>query len=60
MEIVVAPNTNFVRSGILIRFIMNLGHGLGRVLVGRNLNKSLRLPTSTTRVVGTPRWCLLI
>ncbi len=60
MEIVVAPNINFVGGGILIGFITNLGHGSGMVLMGRNLNKSSRLPTSTNGIVGTPKWCLLI
>jgi hypothetical protein len=60
VEIVVTPNTNFVKGGVLIGLIMNLGYGLGKVSVGRNLNKSSILPTSTIGVVGTPRWCLLI
>jgi len=40
MEIVVAPNTNFVKVGVLIGSATNLGHGLGKVLVGRNLSKN--------------------
>jgi hypothetical protein len=34
----VAPNANVVRGGVLIRSIVNLGSGSGRVLVGRNLS----------------------
>jgi hypothetical protein len=55
VEIVVAPNTNFVKGGILIGFATNLGCESGRVSKGRNLNRSSRLPTTITRVVGTPQ-----
>jgi hypothetical protein len=54
VEIVVAPNTNSIKGGILIGFVMNLGCGSGGVLVGRNLSKSSRLLIATTKVVGTP------
>jgi hypothetical protein len=54
VEMVVAPNTNVARGGILIRYVVNLGHGLGRVSAGRNLNWSSGLPTTTIGVVGTP------
>jgi hypothetical protein len=47
MEIVVAPNTNFIKVGILIGFATNLGHGLSGVLAGRNLNRNLGLPATT-------------
>jgi hypothetical protein len=39
MEIVVALNTNFVRGGILIGSVLNLGCGLNEVLAGRDLNR---------------------
>jgi hypothetical protein len=50
----VAPNTNIVRSGILIGSVTNLGNGFGGVSIGRNLSWSSALLTSTTKVVGTP------
>jgi hypothetical protein len=51
---VVAPNTNVVKGGVLIGYTTNLGRGLGGVSIGRNFNKSFGLPTATTGVVGTP------
>jgi hypothetical protein len=54
VETIVAPNTNFVRGGVLIGSIVNLGHGSRRVSTRRNLNRSLGLLT-TIRVVGTPQ-----
>jgi hypothetical protein len=53
VEIILAPNTNFVRGKVLIGFATNLGCGLGGVLMGRNLKKSLGIPIATIRVVGT-------
>jgi hypothetical protein len=41
VEIVVTPNTNFVKGEILIGSTTNLGHGLNRVLAKRNLSGSL-------------------
>jgi hypothetical protein len=55
VEIVVAPTTNFVRSGILIKYVANLGHGLGRVSTKRNLSKSLGILVTTIGIVGTPQ-----
>jgi hypothetical protein len=54
VETIVAPNKFFVRSGVLTKFLLNLGHGLGRILVGRNLSKSFGLPTTIVGVIGTP------
>jgi hypothetical protein len=54
VETIVAPITNFVKGGVLIGSSKNLGHGSGRVSTGRNLNRSLELPTRTIRVIGTP------
>jgi hypothetical protein len=54
VEIVVAPNTNFVRGRILIGFVTNLGHGSGGVLAKRNLNRSSRIPVAIIRIVATP------
>jgi hypothetical protein len=53
VEKVVAPNMDVVRRGVLIRFVAKLGRGLDGVSIGRNLSRSLALPTTTTRVVGT-------
>jgi hypothetical protein len=39
----------------LIRCVAKLGHGLGGVSVGKNLNWSSTLPTTTIGVVGTPQ-----
>jgi len=54
VETIVAPITNFLKGGILIGFLKNLGHGSGNVLTKRNLNRNSKLSTSTIRVVGTP------
>ncbi len=54
VEIVVVPNINFVRSGILIGSTTNLGHGLGGVPSKMNLNRSLKIPLTTIGVLGTP------
>jgi hypothetical protein len=55
VETIVAPNTNVVKGGILIRFVANLGHGSNGVLVGRNLNKSSGILITISGVVGTFR-----
>jgi hypothetical protein len=55
VEMVIAPNMDVVRRGILIRFVTKLSNGLGGVSIGRNLNRSLALPTIITKVVGTPQ-----
>ncbi len=55
VDIVVEPNTNVTKRGIIIRFVVNLDHALGRFSIGKKLNRSLRLPTTNTRVVGTPQ-----
>jgi hypothetical protein len=51
---VVAPNMNLIRKGIVIGFATNLGCGLGRFLVRRNLSRSSGLSITNIRVVGTP------
>ncbi len=51
----VAPNLNVVRGGVLIGTTTNLGSGLGGISTGWNLNRSLILPKVTTRVVRTPQ-----
>jgi hypothetical protein len=47
VETMVAPNTNIVRSGVLIGFAANLGSGSSGVLAGRNLSWSSTLSTTT-------------
>ncbi len=54
METIVAANTNFVKSGILIGFTTNLGRGLGGVSTGKNLNRDLGIPIVIIGVVRTP------
>ncbi len=58
METVVAPNTNVIRGGVLIGFVINLGSRLVRVSIGRNPNWSLTILIATTGVVGTPQMVL--
>jgi hypothetical protein len=55
VEMVIAPNIDVVKRGILIGSIAKLGSALGGVLVGRNLSQSLVLLVVITRVVGIPQ-----
>ncbi len=41
--------------GVLIGYATKLGSGSGGVLVGRNMNRSLVLPSTTTKVVSIPQ-----
>jgi hypothetical protein len=52
---VVAPNTNVAKKGIIIEYAINLGCGSSGFSTERSLNKSSRLPMVNTRVVGTPQ-----
>jgi hypothetical protein len=54
VETIIAPSMDVARRGILIGFVTKLGSGLGGILARRNLIQSLAIPTTTTRVVGTP------
>jgi hypothetical protein len=54
MEMVIMPNINVVRRGILIGFVAKLDNGLGGVSTGRNLSQNSALPMATTRIIGTP------
>jgi hypothetical protein len=45
---------NVVRKGVVIGFVTNLGHGSCGFSIGRNLNRNSGLPTTNTRVIGTP------
>jgi hypothetical protein len=51
---VIAPNMNVVKTGLVIEFVTNLGGGSDGFLT-RNLNRNSRLLTSNTTVVGTPQ-----
>ncbi len=52
---VVAPNTNVVKRGVVIEFVINLGHGSDEFSIGRSLSRSLGLPLINIKVVGTPQ-----
>ncbi len=49
VEIVVTPNIDVVRMGILIRSTTKLGNESGGVSIVRNLNQSSTLPIVTTK-----------
>jgi hypothetical protein len=53
VETFVMPNIDVVRRGILIGFAVILGSGSNGVSTIKNLNRSLALPTTITRVVST-------
>ncbi len=55
VEMVVVPTIDVAKKGVLIGSATKLGSGLGGVSARRKLNGILTLPTSTTRVVGTPQ-----
>jgi hypothetical protein len=57
---VVAPNTDVIRKGIVIGFATNLGRGLGRFSAKQNLSRSLGLSITNFKLLGHHRWCLLI
>jgi hypothetical protein len=52
---VVVPNMNVARKGVVIEPIVNLGCGSDGFSTGRNLNRSLGLPTVNTKVTRTPQ-----
>jgi hypothetical protein len=52
VEIVVVPNIDVVRRGVLIGFVAKLGSRSNGILAIRNLSRSSTLPISTIRVVG--------
>jgi hypothetical protein len=54
VEMVIMPNIDVVRRGILIGFVAKLDNGLGGVSTGRNLSQNSALPMATTRIIGTP------
>jgi hypothetical protein len=55
VDMVVTPNMNVAKRRVVIRYVINLGLGLDEFSTGRSLSKSLGLPTTNTRVVGTPQ-----
>jgi hypothetical protein len=54
MDMVVEPNTNVAKRGVVIGSVINLDRGLGEFSVGRSLNRSSRLLAIHSGVVGTP------
>jgi hypothetical protein len=55
MEMVIEPNINAIKRGLLNGSITKLGSKSSGVLARRNLNRNSMLPTSITRVVGIPQ-----
>jgi hypothetical protein len=55
MEMVIVPNINVVKRGVLIGSTTKLGSGLGRILTRRNLSQNLMLPIVTIGVVAIPQ-----
>ncbi len=53
VEVIVVPNMDFVRRGMVIASVTNLGCGSNGFSMGRNL-RSLGLPVTNTGVIGTP------
>ncbi len=52
---VVTPNVDFVKRGVLLGFVTKLGNGLGGILVGSNLSQKLTILVATIGVVGKPQ-----
>jgi hypothetical protein len=55
VDTIVVPNTNVVRKGVVIRYVINLGCGSCEFSMKRNFSKISGLPMVNTRVVGTPQ-----
>jgi hypothetical protein len=55
VETVVAPSIDVFRRGVLLGYATKLGSGSGGVLVRRNMNQSLALPSTTTKDVAIPQ-----
>jgi hypothetical protein len=55
VEMVVTPNVDFVKRGVLLGFVTKLGNGLGGILVGSNLSQKLTILVATIGVVGKPQ-----
>jgi hypothetical protein len=54
VEIIITPNMDVIKKGVIIGSITKLGSGLGGILAERNLTRSSALPITTIGVVGTP------
>jgi hypothetical protein len=52
---VVVPNMNVARKGVVIELVVNLGRGSDGFSTGRSLNRSLGLPTVNIGVTRTPQ-----
>ncbi len=52
VEMIVAPNIDVFKRGVLIGFATKLGSKLGGNSIGRNLSQSLALPIATIGVAG--------
>jgi hypothetical protein len=52
---IVEPNIDVARKGVIIGSATKLGSGLGGVSTGRNQIRSSALPTTTIEVVGVPQ-----
>jgi hypothetical protein len=54
VDTIVEPDMNVARREIIIGYVVNLDHGLGGFSMGKSLSRSLGLPTTNIKVVGTP------
>jgi hypothetical protein len=54
MEMVIMPNMDVVKKGVVIESITNLCHGLGGFFIRKFFTRSLGLAIANTGVVGTP------
>jgi hypothetical protein len=59
VEMVVVPSIDVVGRGVLIRSIAELGSKSTGVLIGRNLNQSLALIVTITKIVSIPQMVLI-
>ncbi len=55
VEMVIEPNINAIKRGILNRSITKLSSRSSGILARRNLSRNSMLPMATTRVVGIPQ-----
>jgi hypothetical protein len=54
VQIVVTPNMDVIRRGVLIGFATKLGSGLNGILAGWKQNGNATLPTITIGIFGKP------
>ncbi len=55
VEMIVAPNMNVIKRGVIFGFATNLGHGSCEFLARRNLNRNSGLLVTKIGIVGTPQ-----